>query len=149
MAKQQSASVLRPWTLRSHSEITRYIPSTATSEFADDVTARSFGQKQQLTRAEAMQSRYFWCKIAAHAAPQFEGISCANRSCMQKDSVRWHFRMWKLLLGCVSVYSSSGTAICIGLQVGHKCSEPDNGTALLNAICQPPGHAFKQIVQVC
>ena len=54
-----------------------------------------------------------------------------------------------LLLGCVSVYSSSGTAICIGLQVGHKCSEPDNGTALLNAICQPPGHAFKQIVQVC
>ena len=96
-----------------------------------------------------MQSRYLCSKIAAHAAPQFEGISCANRSCMQKDSVRWHFRMWKLLLGCVSVYSSSGTAICIGLQVGHKCSEPDNGTALVNAICQPPGHALKQIVQVC
>ena len=96
-----------------------------------------------------MQSRNGWCKIAAHAAPQFEGISCANRSCMQKDSLRWHVRMRKLLLGCVSVYSSSETAIGIGLQVGHKCSEPDNGTALLNAICQPPGHALKQIAQVC
>ena len=68
---------------------------------------------------------------------------------MRKYSLWRHLKMWKSLLGCVSVYSSGETANCNGLHVGQKYSEPARGTALLNAICQPPGHALKQILQVC
>ena len=47
---------------------------------------------------------------------------------------------------CIQVVGQPSVSV---YKSGTKCSEPDNGTALLSAICQPPGHAFKQIVQVC
>ena len=67
-----------------------------------------------------MKSRDHPRKIAVHAAPQYEGNSSVNRCCMRKESLWWHSMMWKLLLGCVSVYSSSETANCIVYMSGRN-----------------------------
>ena len=48
------------------------------------------------------------------------------------------------------MYSSGGTAICIGLWVGQNVQDLTMALPLsINAICQPPWHALKQILQMC